>query len=188
MIIRRLALALFTCSLASPVLAVDKGQVGLALSAGSPSTLGAFWHVSSRIALEPTLGLYLNSTHQECIFENYCGNSGTTHTIYGGLGLRYYIAPGRTVSPYLRTRLSYSLTSGDVGNEGHTLTWTVAAAGLHYSPSKHFSVFGDVGLSAAGGWQHLSEDSDGVRSFVGHSRVWTVGTFTSSIGAVLYLN
>jgi hypothetical protein len=181
---RTFVLMLFVCSLALPALAVEKGQIGLALSTGAPPTLGALWHVSNRVALDPAVGFSVRSTDDFCTDGDSCGPTpGPYHTLYGGLGLRYYVAPGRTVSPYLRTRLTYSLTSGD----DHTLTWTVAAAGLHYSPSKHFSVFGDVGLSAAGSWQHLSEVNDGQVS-VGHSRTWTVGTFTSSIGAVLYLN
>lgn len=178
---RTSVLALLVCSIASPVLAAEKGQIGLALSTGSVSTVGAFWHVSNRVALEPAVGFSVQSTDQFCVLEDaYCEpSSGTHYSLYGGLGLRYYFAPGRTVSPYLRTRLSYSATLHYAPNDSNTISWTVSAAGLQYSPSKHFSVFGDLGVSVT----RQSQDELG-----GNYRTWTVGTFTSSIGVVLYLN
>jgi hypothetical protein len=175
MLIRRLALTLLACSLVSPLLAAEKGQIGLALNADSASRFGALWHISKHLALEPRVGFSVRSENNLYFSGEYGPYERTDYDLLGSLGLRYYLAPGQTLSPYLRTGLSYSRTLRSVGNDSNTISWTVAAAGLQYSPSKRFSVFGDLGLSAS-------------RWSQGHDRVWTAGTFTSSIGAVLYFN
>ncbi len=186
-IVRRLA---FTAALAlgTPVLAAaqDHGKVGLTL--GFPGDVGVLWHVSESIAVRPAV------TFSHSSADSSAGGSSDGWGAGFSLSALFYVKKYDNVRAYLSPQFDYSHVStsvtpssapGPVANVTTATTTTTSsntggggAFGAQYTPTPHFSVYGELGLA----FQHHRTN---LASSLGPVTGSTWGTF-AAVGVVFY--
>jgi hypothetical protein len=141
--------------------AQEKGQTGLTL--GYPGSIGVVWHVTDRVAVRPELAFSFSSNEVTTASTSLVPGLGDatvvtdTDTSAVGVGLSglYYLRRFESLSTYVSPRFVYTRTkvttrvtpfvfgASDLDGSGITVS---ASWGAQYSPSRWFSVFGEVGV------------------------------------------
>jgi hypothetical protein len=187
-IVRRLAFAM-AVALATPVLAAaqDHGKVGLTL--GFPGDVGVLWHVSESVAIRPAFSFSHSSS------DSPAGGASDGWGAGVDLAALLYVKKYDTVRVYLSPQFDYShvstsvtpaVTAGPVTTvtTGTTTTTTSTtggggAFGAQYTPTRHFSVYGELGVA----YQHHRTDLP-INS-IGSISGSTWGSF-AAVGVVFY--
>jgi len=166
---------------------------------GYPSSIGVEWQVSDPIAIRPSISF--RNTHT--------AGPGTlitdAHDLTAGLSLQWCLRRADDVDFYVSPRLSYVRTTSEISaslepgtlspllslpiSTSSTLKTTgYEAAGLvgaRYTPSRHFSVFGESGIA----YSHTSHDEGDLVIVLGNtgtsitSHSWST---TAGVGAVVW--
>jgi hypothetical protein len=167
------ALAFALCG-ASRASAQDQGAVGLTM--GYPLDVGAIWHVAERFALRPEVSLSKSSFEQSIeSFGGSAKSTGSSVGL--GISGLFYVGKWDALRAYVAPRFVYSRTTGSLVRRTElrvfdptlpvtfplvpssttttvttieTTMSTKSAIGLFgasYSLHKHFSIFGETGVS-----------------------------------------
>ena len=162
-----LALACAATAQAQPT----EPKVGVTM--GYPTSVGALWNVSERVALRPELSLIHTSDDGTSSLAGLFGSSGSSSsdlwTVGVGVSGLFYISKAESLRTYVSPRFAYTRTSISGTNTsttaalppivigGSTTTSTTSGAsaiyfvsgsfGAQYSLGSRFAVFGELGLS-----------------------------------------
>jgi hypothetical protein len=159
-------LGLLALLLPVPVLAQERGQVGVSM--GYPASAGVVWHVADRLAIRPEISLVQNSNDVTAVTTlTFSGPSGTqtqqttrtqfetdSTTVGAGVSVLFYLwkqeALSAFVTPrYVYTRGTSTTESGAVGAPTDITTtnhFVSGSFGAQYALSRKFGVYGEIGL------------------------------------------
>jgi len=162
---------------ATPALAQERGDVGLAVSA--PSAIGVIWHVSDRLALRPDFGFSFTETDGEPPLPDISSKNFTF-----GLSALFYTHRWDSLRLYVSPRFSYAYGSTSIDEPANiadsTLSsWAaIGSIGGQYALGTRFGVFAEAGL----GYSSQQSETGSIRV---DRTTWTFGTRTA-IGGILY--
>lgn len=166
---------------ASKAVAQERGQVGLTM--GYPTEIGVVWHAADRVGIKGTFTFALSSSEFDA--DGFLPER-ETHTDSVGLGITglLYFSRKENVSTYFSPRFAYATTTAkvsslDVRSESSTYSFA-GSLGAQYSPSRRFSVFGELGLNySSGTTESASSLTNSTSSAFG---------VRSAAGIILYFN
>jgi len=134
-----------TVALATTAAAQDSPRVGITM--GYPASVGVMWHLSDRVALRPEFSFSLTDSSSESLIDD----ETNFWTLGTGVSVLFYSSLTDNLRTYVAPRFSYGRTSGNSSNtESTTDVYTFAGMfGAHYSLSRRFAAFGEVGVGYA---------------------------------------
>ena len=164
--------------------AQDGGKAGVTIA--YPSSIGLIWHVTDTVAIRPAFSFaHSDSDSTISTNDNHSNSFGVD------LGVLFYLKKYDNVRTYVSPRFSYSRTSststpssaqGPLPEITITGTSTGGAGvfGAQYSPSRRFSVFGEVGIAFS-----QRNTNTGSNTIIGDLKSHTWGT-TAGVGVIFY--
>lgn len=144
-------------SAVTPVLAQQKGQIGLTL--GYPASAGLQWHATDRVAARVTASYAHASTETTISIPTFplvmfpTETTTTSSVVSLGLSGLFYLSKGDDVRTFVSPRYTYVHSTADsdpefsgLSERGDSSYAVGGSFGVQYSPKPAFGVFGEAGL------------------------------------------
>ena len=176
--------------------AQERGQVGLVI--GYPTAIGVAWHPADRFGIKGEANFAISSTEVETgPFSS--DRESSTHSFGFGIAGLFYVGRTDNVSTYFSPRFAYTTTTSEVEGpeviifpEGiprqsadlrsELSIYSFAGSfGAQYSPTRRFSIFGELGLNYT---SHNTKSS----AFLSLETEGSVFGVRSAAGVILYFN